>query len=88
MKGLYAIRLGGLVKLKKIREKTRIRQKPNPPTLLSISLFFFETFGNMKTTQKTHNFPQKIIIWVGLDPPIHFQVFLVFLDFFQLDKTP
>ena len=58
--------LRGLVKLKKIKnlKKTRIGQTTttHPPVPFFI---FLETIGNMKTTQKTHNFPQKNNIQVG-----------------------
>ena len=53
----YIVR--GLVKLKKSKNprKTRIGQTSNehPP----ITIFFFETLGDMKTTQKTQNFQKK-----------------------------
>ena len=45
----------GLLKLKKkkkIREKLAL-VKHHPPTHLPDILLFFETFGNIKTTQKT-----------------------------------
>ena len=59
---------GGLIscqvkKIPKIREKLGLVGH-HLPTPLAIFYFFFETFGNMKTTQETHKktqFPKKKI---------------------------
>ena len=76
--------IGGLVKLKqipKIREKLGLI-RPHQPTHYQ---FFF--FGNMKTTQKTQHFPQKIKIRVGAWPTHPLPSFSrIFGFFFGLTK--
>ena len=79
--------LRGLVKLKQIQKSEKHSDwsdTKHPPPYP----FFFETFVNMKTTQKSQNPLPKKNSWGLTHPPGHFRVFLGFLDFFQLDKTP
>ena len=82
--------LGGLVKLTifpKIREKLGL-SRPHPPTADPFFSFFLKHVQRKKHTKK-NNISKKIKkSELGLDPPTHFRVFLVFLDFFKLDKTP
>ena len=79
--------LGGLVKLKKIREKLGLARR-HPPTPYPIFDFFLKHVQQQKTTQNTQKNQKKKKSELGLDPPTHFQVFLGFLDFFNLTKTP
>ena len=72
----------GSCQVKQIREKLG-SVRSHPPTTLSN--FFFETIGNMKTTQtntEKHNISKNKKSELGLNPPTHFRVFLGFLDFF------
>ena len=77
--------LRGLLKLKKrkIREKLGL-VRPHP--LTPSSNFFLETSTTTKNTKNTKF--QKKVSEFGLDPPIHFHVFLGFFDFFNLTKPP
>ena len=83
--------LGGFCQVKII---TKIREKlvlvgPYPPTPLSNFLLFFETFWNMKTTQKTQKntkfLKKKNPSW-GLTHQPTSEFFLDFLNYFNLTK--
>ena len=80
----------GLVKLKKSKNprKTRIgqTQSTHPPTY-PIFNFFWNNWKHENYTKK-HKIYNNKKSELGLDPPTHFRIFLVFLDCFQLDKTP
>ena len=80
----------GLVKLKKITRSGKNSNCPDP-TLPPAYPFFFIFWGETCTTKKTtqkKNVSKKRKSEFGLDPPTHFRVFLGFLEFFKLDKTP
>ena len=79
-----------LVKLKNSKNPRKTRIGQTTPTHPPIQVFIF--LGKQLETwkqYKKHKISKKILkSKLRLDPPTHFRVFLGFLDFFQLDKTP